>query len=727
MKKDLTSSAFTYRLFWRACCLCCVCCSLLLFGVLSVGAEQEKSESNLKNKAEKVDKANKTDKINKTNKMENLDAGTLILSDFQPGSVKWYDTSAGKMGLEYVPEGVRVMTNFGTNPNSERVSIDAKMNLDLTKWNRFQVEVAVTNPAAFSSSSLYFHSGDGWYSCGSGVPRDKNKMTFQKSDFRTEGNPAGWDKIDTVRISLWKVGTQDSTVQFSSLACCSEPILFMSILNSEGIENWVGKNNGHILARQLSGLGILSDHDTISRTATEEEWAKVLETRLAVVINRTLFMTPETRTMLEKWAKENSRAVYFIDGDLRENPIPNDELLPILAQSTALKKRIEKIALKHSVTVLGKTCPDAKKILKRGRTIFENDGIVAGMKFCNETHDKLLTEAAAKIDLENSLKFRAWWNHNGLGAYPGDWKRTAKELKAAGFNTVIPNMVWVCEALYPSKYAPLSKNGEEYGDQLAQCLEACHAEGIEVHVWRVCFNVSWRATPEFIAGLEAEGRLQKDRNGETVKWLCPSNPKNIELEVNSMIEIADNYPVDGVHFDYIRYNNSEGCSCEGCRERFQKETGIQVEKWPLTSKSEHWERWVDWKADQITNIVRQVRQEMKKKHPKVKVSAAVFQGYPSSRRSVGQDWAQWAHEGLVDFLCPMNYTLDAGTFETLMRHQMTVVPKDFPLYFGIGEWKLAPDDTIEQIQRAKEVGAQGITVFDLSEPAAKRVLPLLTE
>ena len=38
-----------------------------------------------------------------------------------------------------------------------------------------------------------------------------------------------------------------------------------------------------------------------------------------------------------------------------------------------------------------------------------------------------------------------------------------------------------------------------------------------------------------------------------------------------MLEVARKYPVDGLHFDYIRYPGRDKCYCDGCRERFEAE------------------------------------------------------------------------------------------------------------------------------------------------------------
>ena len=659
---------------------------------------------------------------------EESDHASLLLSDFSADSLNWYDVSGGGMELSRIPEGLRIATNFTEYPNTERVSIDAKVNLDLTSWNQFEVEAALSNPKIFTSASIYFHSGKGWYSCSAGVPTAPGqKIRFSKSDFHTEEEPAGWDKIDTIRLSFWRMGKEESTVIFSSLKCVAQSILFVSVLNTQGEERWVGKNNASILSKKLRDLGIDSDRVSVPQKMTAEAWEKTLEKRSILVINHTMHLLPETRDFLLAWAEKNQTSVHFLNEDIRENPNAFNEFLDSLAKSPKAKKQIEKNSADYAVTVLNQKIKEADKVKEKIAQIFKTEGLIAGIRFCEEIHQKYLERAVNQIDTDKSMKFRAWWNHSGLGAYPGDWTRTAKELKAAGFTAVIPNMLWVGEALYPSQYAPTSANYEKYGDQMEQCVKACHAEGLEVHVWRVCFNAKWHISPELFAKYENEGRFQKSSKGETLPWLCPSHPANIELETNTMIELADKYDVDGIHFDYIRFDGNNGCFCERCRKQFEQESGKNIKNWPRDITSgDRKKEFQEWRATLITNIVKRVHDKMEEKHPNVKISAAVFSAYPASRYGVGQDWVLWAQKGYVDFLCPMNYTLNAATFENISRNQQELVPEGFPLYFGIGEWKLSPDETMAQIQKADQLNARGFTIFDLSERSAQRILPPLT-
>jgi len=138
------------------------------------------------------------------------------------------------------------------------------------------------------------------------------------------------------------------------------------------------------------------------------------------------------------------------------------------------------------------------------------------------------------------------WNHSGTGAYPGDWERTAQVLADNGLNMILPNMLWGGVAHYASDVLPRSKTFEQYGDQIAQCVEAAHRHGLQVHVWKVDWNLGHECPPEFIEKLRREKRLMASATGEEVLWLCPSNPENHKLELESLLEVARKYPVDGL-------------------------------------------------------------------------------------------------------------------------------------------------------------------------------------
>ena len=129
------------------------------------------------------------------------------------------------------------------------------------------------------------------------------------------------------------------------------------------------------------------------------------------------------------------------------------------------------------------------------------------------------------------------WNHSGTGAFPGDWQRSAKLLHENGFNMILPNMLWGGVAHYASDVLPRSATFRQYGDQIEQCCAAAKKHGLEVHVWKVNFNLG-AAPKDFVETLHRDGRTQMTAKGEPMDWLCPSHPKNQALEKESLLEVA---------------------------------------------------------------------------------------------------------------------------------------------------------------------------------------------
>ncbi|MGI5816535.1 MAG: family 10 glycosylhydrolase [Armatimonadota bacterium] len=340
-----------------------------------------------------------------------------------------------------------------------------------------------------------------------------------------------------------------------------------------------------------------------------------------------------------------------------------------------------------------------------------------------------LQDAYMLAHLPRDAEFRAWWEHSGTGAFD-TWEESMQNLAENGFNAVVPNMLWGGVALYESEYLPHHPVVAERGDQIAECVEAAKRHGIEVHVWKVNWRMGSRAPQEFVRRMSEEGRLQRSFSGEETEWLCPSDPRNLELELNTMVEVARNYDVDGVHFDYIRYPGQDGCYCDGCHERFERDTGITVEDWPADLRTDELrDAWTQWRCDQISALVEATAREVRAIKPHVKISAAVFSSYPETRASIGQDWVHWIEQGWLDFVCPMNYTNFDGTFATTVSRQVGQVAGRVPLYPGIGasasNSSLSADRVAGQAQIARNLGADGFIVFNYAFEQARNIVPAL--
>lgn len=331
---------------------------------------------------------------------------------------------------------------------------------------------------------------------------------------------------------------------------------------------------------------------------------------------------------------------------------------------------------------------------------------------------------------------RLAWCHSARGLASRDWDYSVRFLKEHGFTDLIANLTWADRAFYASGVLPVDSSVATKGDALEQCLAACRKWGVKCHVWRVCYNMGAFVDKDRVARFASEGRLVKMFNAKSKSpWgstFCPSNPENMRLEVSAMEELAAK-GVDGIHFDYIRYADQNVCFCDGCRGRFERDCGVSVANWPddVRLDKELAKKWADWRCSNITRVVREVAESVRKKHPGVEISAAVRSGIASAYTCDGQDWVGWSKNGWVDFLCPMDYSAATVFFRsTYLDQAKAIAGTRVKLYPGIGLscWKDTGTDAMKMakhIQALRADGLEGFTVFNF-DSRAERAFPILS-
>ncbi len=334
----------------------------------------------------------------------------------------------------------------------------------------------------------------------------------------------------------------------------------------------------------------------------------------------------------------------------------------------------------------------------------------------------VLVQDYPKIYPPRAGEMRAVWIHSPFNV--DDWDAACAHLAKCGFNAVIVNMCNAGIAYYPSKYLKTEERAARESDQILRVLKSCRKYGLELHVWRV----DWRVinNPERLQKLRAEGKLAVSYTGEPGEWLCPSWPENQKHEIDTMLEIVRNYDVDGIHFDYIRFNNANYCYCDHCRKTFEQLIGRKVQNWPDDVRTGPLrEQYLQFRRDCITAVVKEVAEKARAIKPWIKISAAVFSDWPRSRETIGQDAKLWVDRGYLDFVCPMNYTNDTSRLGALTEAQVAAVRGQVPLYVGIGAWR-HPDVTTlaDQIALARELGADGFVCFCYENPAVQQYLTL---
>lgn len=725
---------------------------------------------------------------------------------------------------------------FAAKTDLRRSVIDRKVNLDLSAPGEFTLELASEAPAGAGQISLYFRSGSGWYAAGGGLSKKGwQTLSFPKKAFRVEGTPAGWGKIDGIRIAVWRGDGIDTVLKLRRLAAVTHEVAII-VPNAAGRqgngEQRTARDTAALVAGMLVELGL--GCDTIDESSLARDG---LGNRRVAVLAYNPQLSGDAAAALERFVNSGGKvlACYTLPPRLgetlgfgkavhvaQERPGQFAEIRFEGTDVAGLPKSVTQASWNitaaepagHNARVIARWFDDAgkptgrpaallsdrgaflshiilrddregkKQMLaallgrfspplwremaeaasKRSEQIGHCQGLAELAEFINRSGNAAAAEqfrtagearSAAKkqvaqqaypqaiaalckdreLSAEAYLRAqpsppregRAMWNHSGTGAYPGGWDRTAKQLSQNGFNMVLPNMLWGGLAHYASDVLPRSSTFQQYGDQIEQCVAAGKKHGLEVHVWKVNYNLS-TAPKDFVPKLRNEHRLQVTVKGEPQDWLCPSHPANRKLELESMLEVARKYAVTGLHFDYIRYPNRECCYCDGCRQRFEEATGRKVADWPQDCYSgPRKDEYHDWRCRQITALVEAVHREAKRLRPEIKISAAVFGGYPSCRESVGQDWPEWVKAGYLDFICPMDYTESDLYFRNLVSSQTKLVDGRIPIYPGIGATAsssgLSADRVAGQIHLARSLGAAGFTIFNLDRGTIQAIVP----
>jgi len=258
-----------------------------------------------------------------------------------------------------------------------------------------------------------------------------------------------------------------------------------------------------------------------------------------------------------------------------------------------------------------------------------------------------------------------------------DIAHVMENCRQAGFNTILFQVRGNGTVLYRSRLEPWAKElgGRDPGfDPLRVACKEAHRRGMSLHAWA---NVlpGWRgkkppSNPKQLYNAhrdwfwrDAKGRYQPHG------WYVSVNPCYPEVRrylVAVMREIVEGYPVDGLHLDYIRFPNEWNSSYPvGARvpdyprdprtlALFRRATGQTPERAP--------QQWSNWRTDQVTALVFEIRNMMRRVKPRAVLSAAVGADQVKARREHFQDSKRWMAKGLVDAVFPMNYAGDEATF-----------------------------------------------------------------
>ena len=347
-------------------------------------------------------------------------------------------------------------------------------------------------------------------------------------------------------------------------------------------------------------------------------------------------------------------------------------------------------------------------------------------------------------------------------------RKLVADAKAAGINTLIVQVRGRGDAYYRSRFEPRAaalRDTPGSFDPLQSVLARARPAGIKVHAWintqLLCdandlpsdpshvfrSHPEWLAVPRRLAtelaSLDPRDPRYRDRIVRYARenisdlegiFTDPANPEVQDHLASVFLDVTDNYAVDGIHFDFIRYPGPEFSYSRTALDRFRvsldgeltaeelrREDALAKTR-PLASVDLHPEAWNRFRRDQITGLVERIAAAVRARKPRLLISAAVFANDYDAFHNRFQDWKGWLKRGLLDVVCPMAYTPDTGTWKrqiSVARAAASASGKQ--VWAGIGAYRQSPDRSIEKVLAGRRLGADGFVLFSYGQMDLARI------
>ncbi|MBK8913747.1 MAG: family 10 glycosylhydrolase [Phycisphaerales bacterium] len=321
-----------------------------------------------------------------------------------------------------------------------------------------------------------------------------------------------------------------------------------------------------------------------------------------------------------------------------------------------------------------------------------------------------------------------------------DVRRIIRNCADAGFNIVLFQVRGNGTAFYRSRLEPwaVELGGRDPGfDPLAVACEEARARRVQLHAW-VNVMPAWRGTRPPLDEKQLYNRKPEwfwyDQEGKRQALssfyvsLNPCLPEVRQYIVEVFREIVAEYPVDGLHLDYIRFPSEPPASPPGGKTDYPRdavtlaiykaETGLAPDDDPAA--------WKRWRTEQVTRLVADIRAMMRQVRPTATLTAAVV-SVAQNGLNRHQDGVRWVNDDLVDAAILMNYTNDPAEFDRridpwlLARQRGLIIPG---LSIGRSAGK-PPEEAHAAIRRMMEIGVERTgsfavfsysSLFDTREP-----------
>ena len=279
-------------------------------------------------------------------------------------------------------------------------------------------------------------------------------------------------------------------------------------------------------------------------------------------------------------------------------------------------------------------------------------------------------------------------------------------------------------------------------DPLAYLIKKGHEQGIKIHAWVNVFLVwsdtsvpydrshvlyrhsDWLDIPE--AGRLRAGELvqnmERYREGHEGLYLSPGHPDVPPYLVKIFREIVTKYDIDGLHLDYIRYQDSDFGRNPVARQIYERNNGedplvlmTSRGRWIGNDKQyiSRLRKWSDYRRILVTDLVKQIHLMVEEVRPDCILSAAVKPNLYQARDQFFQEWDVWLAAGYLDWAIPMNYSPKLDNFADNIDIIYDNLPAKYRnrIIMGLATYNQRSTEVVDKLQYTKITRFPGICLF----------------
>lgn len=313
---------------------------------------------------------------------------------------------------------------------------------------------------------------------------------------------------------------------------------------------------------------------------------------------------------------------------------------------------------------------------------------------------------------------------------------SVKRIKAAGIDNIFVETYFHGRTIFPSKTMEkygFVKQNEKFQDfdPLKAWIKYAHKNDIKVHVWFETFYVgaqrpetnpknilavqpSWANKTKRNYNLNAPTPSISEHNGF---FIDPANPEVHKFLLALITEIIDDYKVDGINLDYIRYPQSvtvNDANAWGYTDIARSEFKTIYGKDPveISVSDPLWLKWCEYRRNKVTYFVSKVGALGRQKG--TYISAVIFPDRLSAMTTKQQDWRSWSTKGYVNGFTPLFLTCNARTLNTLIKNVMNAKAPGTDLFAGLFVTFMggSEEDLIREIHETRKLNISGVILFD---------------